>query len=79
LPRFHERRGGEDGPDIVTCGMFRHRRPIFDLFLPAGGVPAGKILLDPSRPLFRLLTDLIFDLLQIRATSIESKIKRRGN
>jgi hypothetical protein len=49
------------------------------IFLPAGGVPAGKILLDPSRPLFRLMPDLIFDLLQIRATSIESKIKRRGN
>jgi hypothetical protein len=38
---------------------------MFDDFLNACRTPAEKILLDPGRPLFRLLPDLIFGLLQI--------------
>jgi hypothetical protein len=46
--------------------------------LNASRAPAEKILLDPGRPLFRLLTDLILGLLQIWATSIQSKITGGG-
>jgi hypothetical protein len=49
-----------------------------ETFLNAGPTFAEKILLDPGRPLFRLSPELILGLLQIRATSIESKAIRGG-
>jgi hypothetical protein len=51
---------------------------LFGDFLNAGTGPIEKILLDPGRPSFRLLPDLILGLPQIRATSIESKISGGG-